>query len=300
MKKRLLKVLLVCLLFISYSPIDTYSEEETAQATNDLIVNEIDYKDIKELDLDLYSNGYLLIRLNDFKAMFGKNYNNKFYPASLTKVVTLNTVVKNVSDFTDTSSISSEDYEYLVSQNASLAGLSINKEYSIEDLLYALVLPSGADGAKALENYFAKKGKNLVEMMNENIKDLGLSDSHFTNTTGLHDDDLYTSLKDYADIIVDTLNYPKAKEVLKVFNYQLQDNSSVKSTLSALNDLDNVTIYGGKTGFTDEAGENIMILYSYKNRSYLLILANAPGNPYIENQKYHFSDVKTILEYLYK
>lgn len=297
MKKRLFKVLLIGLLLCSYTPVNTYSEEETV---NESIINEIDYKDISELNLDLYSNGYLLIRLNDFKALFGKNYMDKFYPASLTKVVTLNTVVKNVDDFSDTSSLSANDYEDLINQNASMAGLSIDKEYSIDDLLYALVLPSGADAGKALENYFKKQDKDLVTMINDNVKSLGADESHFTNTTGLHDDDLYTTLKDYASIVVDTLNYPKGKDVLKVFSYKLDDSTSVKSTLSSLSEIDNVKIYGGKTGFTDEAGENIMILYSYKNRSYLLILANAPGNPYIENQKYHFSDVKTILEYLYK
>ncbi len=297
MKKRLFKVLLIGLLLCSYTPVNTYSEEETA---NESIINEIDYKDISELNLDLYSNGYLLIRLNDFKALFGKNYMDKFYPASLTKVVTLNTVVKNVDDFSDTSSLSASDYEDLINQNASMAGLSIDKEYSIDDLLYALVLPSGADAGKALENYFKKQDKDLVTMINDNVKSLGAGESHFTNTTGLHDDDLYTTLKDYASIVVDTLNYPKGKDVLKVFSYKLDDSTNVKSTLSSLSEIDNVKIYGGKTGFTDEAGENIMILYSYKNRSYLLILANAPGNPYIENQKYHFSDVKTILEYLYK
>lgn len=300
MKKRLLKIVTICLLLCTYNTGIAYSDENEETIVDVQTVNNIDYKDIHELDLDLYSNGYLLIRLNDFKALFGKNYADKFYPASLTKVVTLNTVVKNVSDFSETSSFNSTDYEELINKNASLAGLSINKEYSIEDLLYALVLPSGADAGKALENYFKKQDEDLVSLMNKNAKSLGLTDSHFTNTTGLHDDDLYTTLQDYANVIVDTLSYPKGKEVLKVFKYTLEDDTSVSSTLSSLADIKNVKIYGGKTGFTDEAGENIMILYTYKNRSYLLILANAPGNPYIENQKYHFTDVKTILEYLYK
>ena len=81
----------------------------------------------------------------------------------------------------------------------------------------------------------------------------------------------------------------------------MKDGLTVKSTLTTLNNyFDNITIYGGKTGFTGEAGENLMVLYTVKERSYLLILTNAPGNPYKPNENFHFNDAISVLEYLYK
>ena len=308
-KKRKLKIgrlLLVIFVLLALITVSGMTLNRIIKSRNDgyvfnkdeLYINDFDYSEMKSLDLDLYSGSYMLIRLNDFKVLYGRNINSRIYPASLTKIVTMDTVLKNVKDLDDVSSYSDEDYEELIEANASVAGLKVNTPYTIKELLYALVLPSGADAGKALENYFHDHGMDLVEEMNELVKSLGLSDTHFTNTSGLHDDDLYTSLDDYARIVTDTLLDPQGKEILKSFRYELEDGTVLKSTLERLQDLDGVEIYGGKTGFTGEAGENIMVLYSHENRSYLLILANAPGNPYA-GQLYHFNDVSNILEYLY-
>lgn len=263
-----------------------------------LNINELDYSEMKELDLDLYSSSYMLVRLNDFKVLYGKNINHEFYPASLTKIVSLDTVISNFHNMEDTSSFSQEDYDELIAENASLAYLEVGKEYSIKDLLYALVLPSGADAGRALENYFEYHGLNFVDEMNNLVNKLNLTDSHFTNSAGLHDDNLYTSLDDYCRIVIDTLLNDDGKSILKTFSYVLEDGTVVRSTLRELERDDDIKTYGGKTGFTGEAGENVMVLYSVNNRSYILILANAPGNPYL-GQKYHFQDVNTIFEYLY-
>ena len=124
--------------------------------------------------------------------------------------------------------------------------------------------------------------------------------SNFTNSTGLHNDNLYTTLNDYAKLVIDTLNNSDAKTILKSYSYTLDDGLTVKSTLSSLEGyFDDIEVYGGKTGYTDQAGENIMILYTVNNRSYMLILSGAPGNPYVAGENYHFIDAISVLKYLY-
>ena len=290
--------LFLCSIFLAFNKIINYIYENKKIDLSSLDVNELDYSLMKEFDIDLYSKSYMLVRLNDFKVLYGKNIDSKFYPASLTKVLTLDTVVNNVDDLNDTSYLTSDDYNSLINENASLAYLSVDKNYSINDLLYALVLPSGGDAAIALENYFSQNNEDLVSLLNKRCDYLGLNNSHFTNTTGLHDDDLYTSLSDFSKIVIDCLNNDSAKKVLKSFSYTLSDGLTVKSTLKSLeNKISDVEIYGGKTGFTSKAGENIMVLFSYENRSYLLILVNAPGNPYNYDENYHIKDVISVLEY---
>ena len=263
-------------------------------------INELNYDDMQTLDLDLYSKHYMLVRLNDFKVLYGSGIYEKFYPASLTKIVTLDTVVKYANSLEDTSNISEQDYEELIEENASLAYLQVDSQYSLKDLLYALVLPSGGDAGKALENYFSNNNLNLIDLMNQNMNSIGCTSSNFTNSTGLHNDNLYTTLNDYAKLVIDTLNNSDAKTILKSYSYTLDEGLTVKSTLSSLEGyFDDIEVYGGKTGYTGQAGENIMILYTVNNRSYMLILSGAPGNPYVAGENYHFIDAISVLKYLY-
>ncbi len=290
----LLVILVGCILIL----INILDKEEVFD--KDIEINELNYDDMQTLDLDLHSKRYMLVCLNDFKVLYGSGIDEKIYPASLTKVVTLDTVVKYANSLDDTSKISNEDYYELIEENASLAYLKVNEDYSLTDLLYALVLPSGGDAGRALENYFSNNNLNLIDLMNENMNSIGCTSSNFTNSTGLHNDNLYTTLDDYARLVIDTLNNSTAKKILKSYTYTLDDGLTVKSTLSYLeNYFDDIEIYGGKTGFTGQAGENIMILYTVNNRSFLLILSGAEGNPYIEGENYHIIDAISVLKYLY-
>lgn len=299
----LIIIVLGLLFLLSYliNKLIDINDENNKVTIDSLVLNDLNYDDMAELELNLYSNSYMLIRLNDFKVLYGKNIYNQFYPASLAKVMTLDTVVSNIHDLSSTSYLTDDDYNLLIEENASLAGLKTNYNYSINDLLYALILPSGGDSALALENYFENEGKNLIDLMNNQVSNLNLNNSHFTNTTGLHNNNLYTSLDDYARIVIDCLLKSEAKSVLKTIDYTLNDGTEVSSTLSDLPNLvSSAIVYGGKTGFTGEAGENIMTLFSCNNRSYLLILQGADGNPYNSNEKYHIYDASSIIEYISK
>lgn len=290
--------LLTLLVFLINKLVDI-NDQDNKVRIDSLNINDFDYSDLKELDLNLYSNSYMLIRLNDFKVLYGKDIYNQFYPASLAKVMTLDTVINNVDNLSATSFLTDNDYNLLIEENASIAGLKTNYNYTVNDLLYALILPSGGDGALALENYFINNNENLVELMNKQVSNLNLNNSHFTNTTGLHDNNLYTSLDDYAKIVVNCLLNNNAKNVLKNTSYTLEDGLTVSSTLKALTNLNtNAIVYGGKTGFTGQAGENIMVLFSCNNRSYLLILQGANGNPYNSGETYHIYDASSIIEYI--
>lgn len=307
MKKRKRKIKILRLLLVLMVPVlavgliclllNNLLKKEEPSALN-IELEKLDYSEANKIDIDLYSKNYLLVRLNDKKVIYANNENERFYPASLAKVMTLNTVVNNVEDLNEVSYFDDDDYYRLVALNASLAGLKTGVPYSVEELLYALILPSGGDGAAALEKFFANKGKNLIDLIQERCQVLELKDSNFVNTTGLHDDNLYTTLDDYASIVIDTLQNEKAKEILKSMEYEI-DGFKMNSTLKTLSYIDEAVVYGGKTGFTGEAGENIMVLFSMNNKSYMLILAKADGNPY-KGENYHLNDVKNILKYLYK
>ncbi len=254
-----------------------------------------DYSEAREFPFELHSEEYLLIRLNDMKVLYEKDADKEIYPASLTKVMTLDAVLHLAEDLKDTSYISYADIGALIEMNASIAGLSGNTDYTIEELLYALILPSGADAAIALENYAAKMGTDLIKEMNYLSKELGL-DAHFENTTGLHDSDHVMSLNDLLAIYLDTLSYRTGREVLESLYYS-SERDTYYSTVNPVNS-DHVDVLGGKTGYTGMAGQCISILYRQGGRSYLLLLAGAQGSPGY-GEYWHYEDAETIFERLY-
>lgn len=266
----------------------------------------VNFKDIslnkdeaKQFDFDIHSDGYMLVDLSNNKVLYAYNSDKKIFPASLTKILTLDTVLNLVDDLNEKSFVADRQVEALIKQDASLAYIQRDYEYSLLDLLYALILPSGADAAVALENYFVSNGIDLVEQMNEHALKLGCTNSNFTNTTGLHDEQLYTSIDDLYLIVMDTLKFKQGRDILTSLNHTLEDGTRVSTGIRMLNDNNvDVVALGGKTGFTDEAGQNIIVLFRKNSKSYALFLVNAYGR-YENNEYWHYEDALTVIEKLY-
>ena len=287
MKKVL--IIFICLLMFGCKPEEKYVDIDT--------INNFNYDDISTLDFDLHSQEYLLFRASDLKVMYSKDADKKIYPASLTKLATLDTVLNLVEDLNETSSISSKQFWDLIAEDASVAYIQTDYDYTMKDLLYALILPSGADAAIALENYFTNRDMNLVEEMNKQLNKLGCSNTNFVNTTGLHDDNHYTTLNDLFKIVVDILSFKEGRQILETMHYKTEDNMNLLSSLRFVKD-DDASVLGGKTGYTPESGQSVMVLFKKNNRSYILFVANAEGNPANE-EFYHFIDAMEIIRSLY-
>ena len=287
MKKIL--IVLACILLCSCK-----AEEKHVDLSK---INNINYDQAEELDFDIYSKEYMLIRVSDFEVLYSKDIDKKIYPASLTKLVTLDTVLNKVNDLDETSSISAYQVQELISEDASIAYIQTDYDYSLRDLLYALILPSGADGAVAIENYFEKNGMNIIEEMNSQAQKLGCTNSNFVNTTGLHDSNHYTSLNDLFRIVMDILSFEEGRQILETMHYKTEDNTMLLSSLRFIKD-ENAIVLGGKTGYTPESGQSVMVLFKQKNRSYILFVANADGDP-ADDEYYHFSDAMEIIKSLY-
>lgn len=260
-------------------------------------INEFDFEDSSVFDFDVHSQEYVLIRLSDFKVLNSLDTSKIIYPASLTKIMTLNIVLHKVNNLQDTSYITREQILDLIYQESSLAGLKADYPYTMEELLYALILPSGGDGAIAISNYFTDHNMDIMEEIAKQLKVLGCNNTNFVNPIGLHDDKHYTTIDDLLKIIMDTLSFEKGRQVLQTLYYRMSDESFMRSSLSVLQ-KSNYSILGGKTGYTPESGQSVMVLFRHNNRSYLLMVCNAMGQPRYD-QFYHYEDALEIMEHLY-
>lgn len=293
MKNKLITIcVLLILIFTSLSILSNTSSRVDSKSINVL-------KDVsQEFDFPLHSNSYMLVDLSDFKILYAHKNDIQIYPASLTKVMTLATVLDLCEDLDDVSFVSNQQVEDLIVEDASIAELQRDYDYTIRDLLYALILPSGADAALALENYFAYRGIDLVKQMNIHAQEIGCTNTHFMNSTGLHDDDHYTSLDDLYLIVMDTLKHEEGRAMLSSLYYQLEDGLRISTGVRMVARTMKADVLGGKTGYTDEAGQNIIVLYRNKGRSFVLLLANAMGK-YSNDEYWHFDDALDIFDHLY-
>ena len=287
MKKILIIIIVILLCGCSY-------EERKVDINN---INNFNYDDAKEFEFDIHSQEYMMIKISDLSVLYKKNTEKIIYPASLTKLVTLDTVLNKVENLDDKSYVTRKQIDDLIAEDASLAYIEPDYQYTIEDLLYCLILPSGADAAKALENYFETKNMNLIEEMNIQSSNLGCENSNFVNSTGLHDDNHYTTLDDLFKVIMDILRYIKGREILETIWHITEDGIQLGSSVAPVV-IDDGNILGGKTGYTPESGQSIVVLFRKDNRSYLLMLANAMGDRK-QKQYWHYEDAIEIINRLY-
>ena len=188
----------------------------------------------------------------------------RMYPASMTKIMTVLVAAEhlNDSDLVKNVTITNDHTYYAYKHDLSAVGWDNNETVTVNDLFYGTVLPSGADAAIALAEYVAGDEETFVEMMNEKAKELGLTNTHFTNCVGSYNDNHYSTCADMAmilkaaienDYLFDVLNahkytttstalHPDGIEISNWFLRRIEDKDSGGEVLCA------------KTGYVHQSG----------------------------------------------
>lgn len=186
------------------------------------------------------------------RIFYQKNITEKLPIASLTKLMTAIIVTEN----TKLDSIVKISKE-AINQDGLAGKLILDEEITIENLLKALLIESSNDAAKALEEYFLNQNMDLINMMNEKAQFLGLTNTHFSSSSGLLDKDNYSTAYDYAKLIAYSLRSDTIWGILKMSSANISsvNNSSIRRLINSNQLLGRVTgMIGGKTGYTEEAG----------------------------------------------
>lgn len=211
------------------------------------------------------SSHALLIDESTDTIIASKGAKDRISPASMTKVLTLLVAAENISeeqlDDTFTMTIEITDYSYV--NDCSNVGFLVDEEIVVRDLFYGTILPSGGDAAVGLATYVAGSHEAFVDLMNQKLEDLGLSDSaHFTNCVGLYDADHYCTIYDMAVIMKAALQNELCKEVLATKCYTTAPTEQHPEGLIISNWFlrrieDKETggeVLGAKTGYVNESG----------------------------------------------
>lgn len=236
--------------------------------------------DTKEIPADNDCEGAIIVNTATHTAVAARNPHKRLYPASTTKLMTLLVACDNIESYDDTFTMTLDITDPLYVAEASVAGFLNGEVISMTDLLYGLILPSGADAAVALTQKISGGETEFVKLMNAKAKELGLKDTRFANATGLFDKEQYTTAYDMAIILETALKNPICKKVISTYQYttskteQHPEGIPLSATLFEYmygTEPETATILGGKTGFVNESGYCIA---SYGTN-------NTTGNEYI-------------------
>ena len=248
--------------------------------------------------LEINSNHAILYNMNDDSIIFEKNADERTYIASLTKIMTTIVAIENIEDVNEYVEVPYEALDGLIEANASVAGFRVGQRVTYLDLLYGVLLPSGADATKTLAYYIAGNEDNFVKLMNDKAISLGLTNTHFANTSSLDTDNHYSTVKEISIILKYALQNPLFKEIYTANSYTTSDGSltfrSVFSNYLNRYDLTNNYIYGSKTGFTTKAGYCLSSVANYDGVEYLLITTEADGE---SDQPLHIMDALMLYDY---
>ena len=216
-----------------------------------------------------------------------KNGSAKMYPASMTKVMTLLVACEHITDLSEKLEITQDIVDYVKKEGASNCGFKAGEQVTMLDLLYGLILPSGADAALALVRRIAGSEEQFVALMNQKAQQLGISaTTHFTNCTGLYNDNHYSTAEDMAIIMRAAAQNSVAATILTTRSYTTQANNKRTTGLSFSNlflkRIDTQTTGGqvnfAKTGYVAKAG-NCAVSYftAASGRHYICVTGKTSG-----------------------
>ena len=245
MKRFLAFVLLF--VFISGLDVNIYA----INATN----NKAEKYEITPADLTVDSKSAVLMEASSGKILYEKNADLSAEPASVTKIMTLLLVAEALED-----ELISADDKVLVSANAASMGgsqvfIKEGEEFTIEELLKSTVIASANDAAVALAEAVAGTEANFVDRMNERAAELGMTNTHFENATGLDDTvtNHLTSAYDIALMSRELIKYSCVTDYSGVWQDSIRNGEFILTNTNRL-----VRYYDGctglKTGSTDKAG----------------------------------------------
>ena len=237
----------------------------------------------------------ILMESSTGKILYEKNSNEKFAPASMTKMMSLLLIMENI----DNGNLKMDEV-IKVSKNASSMGgsqifLKENEQMTVEDLLKGITIGSANDVAVALAERIAGTEDAFVKLMNDKVKELNLKNTNFKNCTGLDEINHYSSAYDMSIIAKELVKHKTILEFSSIYETYLRKGTENEFWLVNTNKL--VRFYNGvdglKTGYTDEAG---YCLTATINKDNMRVIAVVMGEP---TSNVRNDEVSNLIDYGY-
>ena len=247
-------------------------------------------------ELGLTADSYILLDNKTNKVLCNKNENEKMYPASTTKIVTALLTLENCN--LDDTVTASYNAVMSIPEGYSSANIQIGEQLTVEQLLEVLLVHSANDAANILAEHVGGSIESFITMMNTRLNELGINNTHFTNSFGMHDENHYTTATDLAKILKYCLKNETFRKIAGKASCAIPTtNKSGTRSYSSTNELLNSNssnyykyLIAGKTGFTSQAKE-CLVSAAYRDNLELIGV--------VLHSNSRFSDSRKLFEYGY-
>ena len=227
---------------------------------------------------------FILYDATSGSILVGKDYETQKEPASMTKVMTILLALEKLDmnqTITITSAMAKEIAE--LEKDYVRLGLQEGEEITVKDLIYAAVLKSANDCCIALAHQIGGSEADFCRMMNEKAEELGCRNTHFTSCFGYAKEDNLTTAFDLSLILNEAVSKTIYPEIAKTYTYKISATNKYSSTRELTNanrfistaDFKYDYYVGGKTGFTDSAGNTLCAAAKKDGRTLIGVLFNA-------------------------
>lgn len=246
------------------------------------------------------SNGVIVVDMATGYSIYEKDIYGKYYPASITKIMTATVVLENC--MLDETVTFSHDAVYSIEPGSSSAYASEGEELSVEQCLYGLMLISGNDLANGLAEHVSGSNDEFSKLMNSKALQLGCVNTNFVNPHGLHDENHYTCAYDMA--LISKYAYKeldKYRELIATVRYEVPPTNMLDETRYWRNSNKLLVEYeefyyedciGGKPGYTMDAGNTLVSYAKINGRVIMIVSLNATSATNV------YTDHATIYDYI--
>ena len=266
---------------------------------------------------EVSSKAAILVDTDSGRVLYEKNADEKAYPASLTKVMTVLVAVEAVEkgefSLTDSVTASQTCLEGMV-DDGSTAGIVPGETMPLKDLLYCALRASANEACTIIGEYISGSVSAFVDRMNSRAAELGCTGTHFANTHGLPDENHYTTARDMALIYREALSHDLFAEISGTISYTVPaTNVAGERQLSNTNGLinQNTQLYSGnyyeyaktgKTGHTSAAG---YCLVSSAEKDGVRVIAAVLGGEATQNSSggydyWNFIDSRSLYDWVFQ
>ena len=224
-------------------------------------------------NFDITGEYVSLYNMNEDILLYSKNDTKKTSIASLTKMMTTLVAIEEIDNLDKIVTIKERDFEGTVGY--SKAGFKVGDKVTYRDLLYGIILPSGADAVNAVVNNTLGYDK-FIKKMNETAKKIGMNDTSYANPVGKDDENNYSTSNDLAKLLKYALKNETFKTIFTTKNYKTSNGINLESTVNRYENILNTNeIKGAKSGFTKDAGRCLASITTLNNVDYLLVVINS-------------------------
>ena len=257
-------------------------------------------------NLSISAEAAILINKDNGKILYSKNANQKMYPASTTKILTAILAIEHFS--LDEKLTASHDAVMIIPSGYSNAAIQVGETLTVKELLEVFLVHSANEAGYILAENISGSFSAFADLMNQKAQEIGCQNTHFTNPSGLHDENHYTTAYDLGLIA----KYCMENNIFRNFvsmtsctiaptdKYEERYFKNTNEMLNSKSQYYNENIIGIKTGYTSQA-KNCLISGFKKNDIELIsVVLGAPAATSDQGLSGKYTDTQTLFDYGFK